>query len=108
MDPDQRAARAAASGASASPPTRPRRAAAATGSSRTSRRTSAASTASSPLRWFALRDAVALCEGAGLVVEHVERRRRLLWRGTRLDRYALALAPFTFQHVIAARRMPRP
>src|SRR4051794_32906895 len=60
------------------------------------------------LRWFTLRDAVALCEGAGLVVEHVERRRRLLWRGARLDRYAPALAPFTFQHVIAARRMPRP
>jgi methionine biosynthesis protein MetW len=60
------------------------------------------------LRWFTLRDAVALCEAAGLVVEHVERRRRLLWRGTRLDRYAPALAPCTFQHVIAARRMPRP
>jgi methionine biosynthesis protein MetW len=60
------------------------------------------------LRWFTLRDAIALCEGAGLSVEHVERRPWLLWRGTRLDRYAPGLAPFTFQHVIAARRMARP
>jgi methionine biosynthesis protein MetW len=60
------------------------------------------------LRWFTLRDAIALCEGAGLVVEHVERRPWLLWRGTRLDRYAPRLSPFTFQHVIAARRMARP
>ena len=59
------------------------------------------------LRWFTLRDAIALCEGAGLRVEHVERRPWVLWRGTRLDRHAgpLAhLAPFTFQHVLAARR----
>ena len=59
------------------------------------------------LRWFTLRDAVALCEGAGLRVEHVERRPWLLWRGTRLDRHAgplARLAPFTFQHVLAARR----
>ena len=59
------------------------------------------------LRWFTLRDAVALCEGAGLKVEHVERRPWLLWRGTRLDRHAgplARLAPFTFQHVLAARR----
>jgi 2-polyprenyl-3-methyl-5-hydroxy-6-metoxy-1,4-benzoquinol methylase len=59
------------------------------------------------LRWFTLRDAVALCEGAGLRVEHVERRPWLLWRGTRLDRHAGPLArlsPFTFQHVLAARR----
>jgi methionine biosynthesis protein MetW len=60
------------------------------------------------LRWFTLRDAVELCEGAGLTVEHVERRPWLLWRGTRLDRYAPRLAPFTFQHVLAARRMARP
>ena len=60
------------------------------------------------LRWFTLRDAIELCEGAGLTVEHVERRRWLLWRGTRLDRYAPALSPFTFQHVLAARRMARP
>jgi 2-polyprenyl-3-methyl-5-hydroxy-6-metoxy-1,4-benzoquinol methylase len=62
------------------------------------------------LRWFTLRDAIALCEGAGLMVEHVERRPWLLWRGTRLDRHAgragpiFRLAPFTFQHVLAARR----
>ena len=59
------------------------------------------------LRWFTLRDAIALCEGAGLKVEHVEKRPWLLWRGTRLDRHAgplARLAPFTFQHVLAARR----
>jgi 2-polyprenyl-3-methyl-5-hydroxy-6-metoxy-1,4-benzoquinol methylase len=59
------------------------------------------------LRWFTRRDAVDLCEGAGLRVEHVERRPWLLWRGTRLDRHAgplARLAPFTFQHVLAARR----
>ncbi len=62
------------------------------------------------LRWFTLRDAIALCEGAGLRVEHVERRPWLLWRGTRLDRHAgragplFRLSPFTFQHVLAARR----
>ena len=59
------------------------------------------------LRWFTLRDAVELCEGAGLHVESVERRPWLLWRGTRLDRHAGPLArlsPFTFQHVLAARR----
>jgi SAM-dependent methyltransferase len=59
------------------------------------------------LRWFTLRDALELCEGAGLRVEHVEKRPWLLWRGTRLDRHAgplARLAPFTFQHVLAARR----
>jgi methionine biosynthesis protein MetW len=59
------------------------------------------------LRWFTLRDAVALLEGAGLRVEHVERRPWLLWRGTRLDRHAgplARLAPFAFQHVLAGRR----
>ena len=58
------------------------------------------------LRWFTLRDAVELCEGAGLRVEHVERRPWVLWRGTRLDRHAGPLArlsAFTFQHVLAAR-----
>jgi methionine biosynthesis protein MetW len=63
------------------------------------------------LRWFTLRDAIELCEGAGLVVEQVERRPWLLWRGTRLDRHAGPLArlsPFTFQHVLTARRMRRP
>jgi 2-polyprenyl-3-methyl-5-hydroxy-6-metoxy-1,4-benzoquinol methylase len=59
------------------------------------------------LRWFTLRDAVELCEGAGLRVEYVDRRPWVLWRGTRLDRHAGPLArlsPFTFQHVLAARR----
>jgi methionine biosynthesis protein MetW len=59
------------------------------------------------LRWFTLRDAIELLEGAGLRVEHVERRPWVLWRGTRLDRHAGALAglsAFTFQHVLAARR----
>jgi len=59
------------------------------------------------LRWFTLRDAIELCEGAGLAVEHVERRPWVLWRGTRLDRHAgplAPLAPFTCQHVLAARR----
>jgi len=62
----------------------------------------------SHLRWFTLRDAIELCEGAGLVVEHVERRPWLLWRGTRLDRHAPRIGAFTFQHVLAARRMARP
>jgi methionine biosynthesis protein MetW len=59
------------------------------------------------LRWFTLRDALELAEGAGLRVEHVTRRPWVLWRGTRLDRHAGPLArlsPFTFQHVLAARR----
>jgi 2-polyprenyl-3-methyl-5-hydroxy-6-metoxy-1,4-benzoquinol methylase len=59
------------------------------------------------LRWFTRRDAIELCEGAGLRVEHVERRPWLLWRGTRLDGHAGPLArlpAFTFQHVLAARR----
>jgi methionine biosynthesis protein MetW len=59
------------------------------------------------LRWFTLRDAVELLEGAGLRVEHVTRRPWVLWRGTRLDRHAGPLArvsAFTFQHVLAARR----
>jgi len=62
------------------------------------------------LRWFTLRDAVELCESAGIAVDHVERRPWLLWRGTRLDRHAGPLArlsAFTFQHVIAGRRIPR-
>ena len=63
------------------------------------------------LRWFTRRDAIALLEGAGLTVEHVERRTWLLWRGTPLDRHAGPLArlgAFTFQHVLAGRRMARP
>ncbi len=63
------------------------------------------------LRWFTLRDAIDLLEGAGLRVEHVERRTWLLHRGTRLDRHAGPLArlpAFTFQHVLAARKVSRP
>jgi len=63
------------------------------------------------LRWFTLRDAVELLEGAGLRVEHVTRRPWVLWRGTRLDRRAgplmgvpVARSAFAFQHVLAARR----
>src|SRR4051794_39039231 len=63
------------------------------------------------LRWFTLRDAIELLEGAGLRVEHVERRPWVLWRGTRLDRRAGALmrlpgvrSALAFQHVLAARR----
>jgi methionine biosynthesis protein MetW len=63
------------------------------------------------LRWFTLRDAVDLVEGAGLRVEAVHRRPWVLWRGTRLDRRAEPLmrlpgarAAFAFQHVLAARR----
>jgi methionine biosynthesis protein MetW len=63
------------------------------------------------LRWFTRRDAIELLEGAGLQVEHVERRTWVLWRGTPLDRHAGPLArmgAFTFQHVLAGRRMARP
>jgi methionine biosynthesis protein MetW len=59
------------------------------------------------LRWFTRRDAVELAEGAGLRVEQVLPRPWVLHRGTRLDRHAGPLArlsPFTFQHVLAARR----
>ena len=62
------------------------------------------------LRWFTLRDAVELLEGANLRVEHVTRRPWVLWRGTRLDRHAgplARLAPFTFQHVLAGRAKRR-
>jgi methionine biosynthesis protein MetW len=63
------------------------------------------------LRWFTLRDAIDLLEDAGLRVEHVEHRPWLLHRGTRLDRHAGPLgrlAPFTFQHVLAARNLRAP
>jgi SAM-dependent methyltransferase len=63
------------------------------------------------LRWFTLRDAVELLEGAGLELEHVERRPWVLWRGTKLDRRAGELMRVpgirtlcAFQHVLAARR----
>ncbi len=63
------------------------------------------------LRWFTLRDALALLAQAGLEPERVVRRAWVLWRGTRLDAYAgpLMRVPglrtlLCYQHVIAARR----
>ena len=58
------------------------------------------------LRWFTLRDAKQLLEQAGLRPQTVVKRRWLLHRGSRLDRYAPPLTPFTFQHVIAATYSP--
>lgn len=63
------------------------------------------------LRWFTLRDARELVEQAGLEVSGVERRPRLLWRGSRLDDVLGPLAVrvpgvrtlVTFQHVLEAR-----
>jgi methionine biosynthesis protein MetW len=62
------------------------------------------------LRWFTLRDARELLEQAGLAVRAVERRPRLIWRGSRLDDLlgpALIRVPavrtlVTFQHVLSA------
>jgi methionine biosynthesis protein MetW len=62
------------------------------------------------LRWFTLRDARELIEQAGLVIGAVDRRPRLLWRGTRLDELlgpAATRLPgvrtlVTFQHVLTA------
>src|SRR3954470_18508183 len=54
------------------------------------------------LRWFTLKDARALLEQAGLRPHTVVKRRWLLHRGSRFDRLAPPLTPFTFQHVIAA------
>jgi methionine biosynthesis protein MetW len=62
------------------------------------------------LRWFTLRDARELLEQAGLAVAAVERRPRLLWRGTRLDdllgpavvRIPVLRTLATYQHIIAA------
>jgi cyclopropane fatty-acyl-phospholipid synthase-like methyltransferase len=62
------------------------------------------------LRWFTLRDARELVEQAGLAVAAVDRRPRLLWRGTRLDDLlgpAATRIPglrtlVTFQHVVTA------
>jgi methionine biosynthesis protein MetW len=63
------------------------------------------------LRWFTLRDAQELLAQAGLELESVQRRPWVLWRGTRLDRFAGPLmrvpglrALLCFQHVLAARR----
>jgi methionine biosynthesis protein MetW len=62
------------------------------------------------LRWFTLRDACALLAHAGLQVAAVDRRPRLIWRGSRLDdllgpaivRIPVLRTLATFQHVIAA------
>jgi methionine biosynthesis protein MetW len=62
------------------------------------------------LRWFTLRDARDLLAQAGLEPVAVERRPRLLWRGSRLDDLlgpAVLRVPglrtlVTFQHVLAA------
>jgi 2-polyprenyl-3-methyl-5-hydroxy-6-metoxy-1,4-benzoquinol methylase len=62
------------------------------------------------LRWFTLRDARELLAQAGLTVSAVERRPRLIWRGSRLDDLvgpALIRVPavrtlVTFQHVLSA------
>jgi trans-aconitate methyltransferase len=59
------------------------------------------------LRWFTRRDAVDLLEQAGLTPHTVVRRRWLLHRGSRFDRLAPPITPFTFQHVIAAKYAPR-
>jgi 2-polyprenyl-3-methyl-5-hydroxy-6-metoxy-1,4-benzoquinol methylase len=59
------------------------------------------------LRWFTRRDAVELLEQADLHPQRIVRRRWLLHRGSRLDRFAPPLTPFTFQHVIAAKYAPR-
>lgn len=65
------------------------------------------------LRWFTLRDAHALATGAGLEVEHVDRRVRAgrsasAWDGrlARLAGLPAARTLLSFQHVIAARRAP--
>jgi methionine biosynthesis protein MetW len=62
------------------------------------------------LRWFTLRDARELLAQAGLTVKAVERRPRLIWRGSRLDdllgpaliRVAGVRTLVTFQHVLSA------
>jgi methionine biosynthesis protein MetW len=62
------------------------------------------------LRWFTLRDAHELVEQAGLAVATVERRPRLIWRGSKLDDLlgpAALRVPgirtlVTFQHILAS------
>jgi methionine biosynthesis protein MetW len=62
------------------------------------------------LRWFTLRDARELVEQAGLQVATVDRRPRLIWRGSRLDdllgpaatRIPGVRTLVTFQHVVTA------
>jgi 2-polyprenyl-3-methyl-5-hydroxy-6-metoxy-1,4-benzoquinol methylase len=58
------------------------------------------------LRWFTLKDARDLLLQAGLTPERVVRRRWVLARGSRLDRFAPPLTLLTFQHVIAATYAP--
>jgi SAM-dependent methyltransferase len=63
------------------------------------------------LRWFTLRDARELIEQAGLAVAAVDRRPRLIWRGSRLDDLLGPVATripgvrtlVTFQHILEAR-----
>ena len=59
------------------------------------------------LRWFTRQDAIDLLEQAGLRPERIVRRRWLLHRGSRFDRFAPPLTAFTFQHVIAAKYAAR-
>ena len=62
------------------------------------------------LRWFTLRDARELVEQAGLAVASVDRRPRLIWRGSKLDDLlgpAALRVPglrtlVTFQHVLTS------
>jgi methionine biosynthesis protein MetW len=62
------------------------------------------------LRWFTLRDARELLAEAGLNVSAVDRRPRLIWRGSKLDdllgpaavRVPVLRTLVTFQHVLAA------
>jgi SAM-dependent methyltransferase len=59
------------------------------------------------LRWFTRRDALDLLTQAGCTPHTVVKRRWLLTRGSRLDRFAPPLTLFTFQHVIAGIYAPR-
>jgi SAM-dependent methyltransferase len=62
------------------------------------------------LRWFTLRDGRELVEQAGLAVGAVERRPRLIWRGSRLDdllgpaavRVPAVRTLVTLQHILTA------
>ncbi len=62
------------------------------------------------LRWFTLRDARDLVEQAGLAVAAVDRRTRLVWRGSRVDdmlgplalRIPAVRTLVTFQYVLTA------
>jgi methionine biosynthesis protein MetW len=66
------------------------------------------------LRWFTLRDARELVEQAGLTVATIDRRPRLIWRGSRLDdllgpaalRVPGVRTLVTFQHILASYPAP--